>query len=155
MNVTEALWLYRELADKHGLEEWTIQLDKRASTRAGVCRYRSKTLGLSKWFIEQAPVAEIRNVILHEIAHALVGPGKGHGPIWKAKAREIGCTGDRCHTVENKARKPRPHWAASCSCGGPHVRSNKPRGTWRCRYTGQILNFQRMVPLFQDARPVQ
>lgn len=81
MNVTEALWLYAELAEKHGLEDWKIVLDTRTETRAGLCSHRKRTISISKWFVEQAPADEIRNVMLHEIAHALVGPGKGHGPI--------------------------------------------------------------------------
>ena len=35
--------------------------------------------------------------LLHEIAHALVGRKHNHDAEWKAKAREIGCTGERTH----------------------------------------------------------
>ena len=40
----------------------------------------------------RAPPHDIRNVILHEIAHALVGPGHGHREHWQNKARELGVT---------------------------------------------------------------
>ena len=33
---------------------------------------------------------EVRDTILHEIAHALVGPGHGHDAVWKAKCVEVG-----------------------------------------------------------------
>ena len=35
---------------------------------------------------------EIRDTVLHEIAHAIAGPEAGHGPLWKATARRIGAT---------------------------------------------------------------
>ena len=42
---------------------------------------------------------EIKNTILHEIAHALVGSQHGHSQIWRKKAREIGCDASRCHHI--------------------------------------------------------
>ena len=44
-----------------------------------------------------APLHEIRNVILHEIAHALVGSGHGHREHWQNKARELGVTWERMY----------------------------------------------------------
>jgi hypothetical protein len=35
---------------------------------------------------------DFRQVMLHEIAHALVGPGQRHGQTWRDKALAIGCT---------------------------------------------------------------
>ena len=37
----------------------------------------------------------VRQTMLHEIAHALVGYEAAHGPVWKRKAAEIGYTGKR------------------------------------------------------------
>ncbi len=34
----------------------------------------------------------VKNTILHEIAHAIVGPGHGHREIWQKKAIELGVT---------------------------------------------------------------
>ena len=34
--------------------------------------------------------SEVRNTILHEIAHAIVGANNGHKKIWQVKARELG-----------------------------------------------------------------
>jgi predicted SprT family Zn-dependent metalloprotease len=36
------------------------------------------------------PEAEITDTLLHEIAHALVGPRHGHDLVWQAKCIEIG-----------------------------------------------------------------
>ena len=39
--------------------------------------------------------AEVRETILHEIAHARVGASHGHDAVWQAEARRIGSTGRR------------------------------------------------------------
>lgn len=37
-----------------------------------------------------SPIEEIKNTILHEIAHAIVGVGCGHRIEWQNKAKEMG-----------------------------------------------------------------
>ncbi|SRR6266446_2785439 len=32
------------------------------------------------------------DVVRHELAHSLTGPGAGHGPRWLAVARKVGCS---------------------------------------------------------------
>ena len=85
--------------DKYGLIEkgWRFTLDNPKS-RAGKCNYNLKIITISKHFInnrETIRKSNIKNTILHEIAHALT-PGEKHNHIWKAKAIEIGCDGKRC-----------------------------------------------------------
>ena len=38
---------------------------------------------------------EVRDTILHEVAHALVGPGHGHDTVWKATAAQVGARPQR------------------------------------------------------------
>ena len=61
----------------------------------------------------KASVDHITDTILHEIAHALVGPRHGHNAIWRQKAREIGCTAMRCHNLTFSAAK----WMMMCPNG--------------------------------------
>ena len=42
---------------------------------------------------------EVKNTLLHEIAHALVGPGHRHNRVWRQKAREIGCDAKVTHNL--------------------------------------------------------
>jgi predicted SprT family Zn-dependent metalloprotease len=44
----------------------------------GLCLYEPKAIELSLHFIERNAEDVIRDTLLHEIAHALVGPGHGH-----------------------------------------------------------------------------
>ena len=75
-------------------------------TRAGVCKYSPVScIELSKVFINSPLVKpqDIRNTILHELAHAITGPHvrDPHGEEWKEAARSIGCDAQRCSPMFN------------------------------------------------------
>ncbi len=91
---------------------WSFGFDL-ATTRAGVCRYRERRIDLAVSYCLAASRAEIEDTILHEIAHAIVGPGHNHDAVWKDQAREIGCRGERCHRVQQSL----PKWVGECGCG--------------------------------------
>ncbi|HQK32467.1 MAG TPA: SprT-like domain-containing protein, partial [Phycicoccus sp.] len=76
MQMDQALGLARRLMFEHDLTGWTVVAD-RAKTRAGVCRFAKRQIGLSRPLTELHSEAEVRDTILHEIAHALVGPEHG------------------------------------------------------------------------------
>lgn len=111
-----------ELMEKHGLitefldESWVFKFDN-ARRRFGQCRFGSKTITLSKNLTLLNSEAEVKNIILHEIAHALVGFKHGHDAVWRAKAIEIGCTGDRCYD-STKVNTPKRKYRATCPCCG-------------------------------------
>ena len=65
---------------------------------AAICYDNPLEIQVSRYFIDSSvtTVEKIEDVILHELAHAIVGPGNGHNDTWKACAREIGCTSDVC-----------------------------------------------------------
>ncbi len=80
---------------EHGLSDWAFQFD-RATKRFGVCSYTRRTIGLSKRLTLANSEEQCMDTVLHEIAHALVGYGHGHGPVWKRKAAEIGARPVAC-----------------------------------------------------------
>jgi predicted SprT family Zn-dependent metalloprotease len=87
-----------ELMRRHGLEKWRFQFDH-STRRAGCCNYRDRIISMAFELARQASDEDIRDTILHEIAHALVGKKHHHGAVWKARAKEIGCSGERCHRL--------------------------------------------------------
>ena len=93
--------LATELLSRHGLvaKGWSFGWD-RAVRRAGACHYTRKRITISRKFAEQFPEPEVRETILHEIAHALVGRRHGHDAVWRQKAREIRSLGERTHCFE-------------------------------------------------------
>ena len=101
-----------EMMAHYGLSEWRLRLDH-ARRRAGQCDYTNKIISLSRHYVRYAKENHIRDTLLHEIAHALVGPFHGHDAVWRKKAREIGCTATRCHTLTFSHSK----WKMRCPNG--------------------------------------
>lgn len=81
---------------QHGLAGWSFRFDH-ARRRFGSCRYRERVITLSRPLVLLNGVDEVRDTILHEIAHALT-PGDGHGGKWKSACRRIGARPVRCYT---------------------------------------------------------
>lgn len=92
MLLTDCEKLVDELFVKHNLNEWNFRFD-RAVKRFGQCKFNDKQITLSKKLVELNNIEVVKNTLLHEIAHALVGPGNGHNYKWWSKALEIGCDG--------------------------------------------------------------
>src|SRR5688572_3559603 len=92
----DALNLGKELLKTHNLVDWSLTFNK-STSRLGQCWHFQKTIVLSLMHLNTASLPEMRDTILHEIAHALIGPdGNSHGEKWKQKALEIGCTSEVC-----------------------------------------------------------
>ena len=100
MELNVVRMLADKLLDEHGLIEkgWRFSFD-RAKRRAGSCKFSKKEITIAKAYAEQQERMEIKNTILHEIAHALVGSQHGHSQTWRKKAKEIGCDASRCHHI--------------------------------------------------------
>ena len=137
MNPRIAFVLARsELARWPQLAGWRVVISSRMSRTLGLCRYRSKTIQLSLAHVQLNDVAKVRDTVLHEIAHALVGPGHGHDRVWRAMAVQIGAEPVRC---DSNAVMPSGKWIAVCpSCGRCFHRYRKPRLNRRryCRACG-------------------
>ena len=129
MHVDDARAMARELMDEHGLHDWRLVLD-RARTRAGVCRPARREIGLSRVLTELHTQPEVRETVLHEVAHALVGAHHGHDAVWRARARAIGATGAR--TVAADAARPPAPWVGTCPAGHEARRHRRPQRVVSC-----------------------
>ena len=124
-----ALGLFRE----HGIaSDWSFGFD-RAVRRFGCCWHGKQRITLSRALVELNDEDEVVDTILHEIAHALVGPGAGHGPIWQEVAAGIGARPEACYDAA-AIRTPERRWAAVCSDHGIVGRRDRlhQRHGWRC-----------------------
>lgn len=59
------------------------------------CYHDEKRIVINLLYLQTCSEVNLTETIRHEIAHALVGPGKGHGPEWEQKARELGIINPR------------------------------------------------------------
>ena len=89
------------LLREHGLDArgWTFAFDN-AKRRGGQCRHSDKTITMSKHLVPMWDEGQVRDTLIHEVAHALVGPHNGHGSVWAAKMRELGAKPERTHSNE-------------------------------------------------------
>jgi predicted SprT family Zn-dependent metalloprotease len=135
MTQLEALSLARQLMTAHGLQHWTLGINRRKRA-LGLCRYDQRRIELSLYFLTSQDAAQVRDTILHEIAHALAGREAGHGPRWKAMCQKVGARPERC---DKTAVVPAGRWRAECpSCGQTFTRHRRPmRGRkYMCRHCG-------------------
>ena len=81
----------RQLMDEHGLTGWTLAFVE-AKRRLGDCHFKERVIRISRSHALEGNEEQVRDTVLHEIAHALAGREAGHGRLWKATARRIGAT---------------------------------------------------------------
>lgn len=114
MNLHEAAYLAKQLIDQHALVGWRFEFDH-ARRRFGKCDYTNRRITLSRYLTFLNGIDEVRDTILHEIAHALC-PGDGHGAKWRATCRAIGARPKRCFTEAQVVTPPRraARWQMGC-----------------------------------------
>lgn len=140
MRVTDGYMQARQMMDHWGLFQWELRMDM-ARRRAGLCEYGVKTISLSVNMVKLNPLEEVRKTVLHEIAHALVGPGHGHGDVWMSKAVDVGADPVACYDPAEKIM-PVGRWQVLCpGCGRLHSKCRRPsREAYRC-HCGEVIRF--------------
>ncbi|MGD8149978.1 SprT-like domain-containing protein [Ornithinimicrobium sp. Y1694] len=130
VNLKDAERLARDLLAEHALSGWTFRFD-RAKVRAGACHHRTREITLSPHVTAAHDEAQVRETLLHEIAHALVGPQHGHDSVWRARAIAIGATGSRCYEAGETPVVP-GRWQGSCPAGHVVHRHRRPTRVLVC-----------------------
>lgn len=120
------------LLSEHGLDNWHFKFDH-STRRAGSCNYSNRRITLSFNLARNGSAEEIRETLLHEIAHALVGKNHNHDAVWRAKAQAIGCTGERTHqmkfaTARWRVRCENDCWSHTAERRNPHLICKKCGG---------------------------
>ncbi len=123
--------------NQYNLNDWAISFDH-SQRRAGACFYNEKKLSFSIHFLRKASEEDIMDTLLHEIAHALVGPKNAHNKIWKNKALEIGCSGQVYHNFHFS----QPKWIKSCSRGCWEQKSYRKNKNLICKFCKSKVIFK-------------
>ena len=120
------------LITAHLDSSWTFAFDS-AKRRAGLCDYTHKRISVSRYLAARYDDDTNHQTLLHEVAHALAGPRAGHGPRWKAVARDLGYVGGTTHHGET-ATELAP-WIGVCPSGHMayrHRRATRPTSCAKC-----------------------
>lgn len=121
MELKKAQALTHILMHKHGLlGHWKFRWHNKKRS-LGTCSYVKKIIYLAKWYTELNDQSQVKDTILHEIAHALSyerygRKGIGHGKIWKSICREIGAEPRAC--TKAKLNHPNNHYKYIDTCCG-------------------------------------
>jgi SprT protein len=122
--------------------DWTFAFDH-AKRRAGLTRFDTRVISLSRHIAPRLCADEVEQVLLHEIAHALAGPKQAHGAQWKAIARSIGYRGSR--VIEGPDLSELAPWVGVCPAGHTHHMFRRPRRAYSCRSCGSGFNLAHRI----------
>ena len=116
----------------HYIPKWSYHFTK-SKTIAGSCNFTKSRIEISNHYIFSETIThkDIKNTILHEIAHALTY-GHNHDKVWKEKCIEIGGKGNiYCEKV---FKKPTYVYGCGDGCEIPRYRKSKyGNGHYTCR----------------------
>ncbi len=130
MELTKASALTHVLMHEHGLSRgWTFRWQNKKRS-LGTCSYNWREIRLSKWYVELNDLVDVKDTILHEIAHALAyerygSQSIGHGFLWKKVCREIGAIPKSCS--KSNLNKPTNHHKYVDTCCGLTFRKHRLR----------------------------
>lgn len=130
MELTEVQAVALAAMAEHGLYEWTLKFD-RARKRAGVCKRSEQVISLSAPLMNLWTPEQCRDVILHEIAHALAPPRSGHGWDWQRICVQIGASPSRTWGEMGEAELP-DLYIGTCDAGHEIGRDRIPRKPASC-----------------------
>lgn len=150
MELHRAAALAQTLLAEHGLGGWTFAFD-RARVRAGACHHHDRRITLSPHLTRAHDEGQVRETLLHEIAHALVGPRHGHDEVWRARALAIGSTGRRCYPGEPAVPG---RWQGRCAGGHVVHRHRRPTRVLVCTRCRQVPTLDRVLRWTHDGVPV-
>lgn len=152
MELHRAAALADRLLGEHGLTGWTFAFD-RARVRAGACHHHDRRITLSPHLTRVHDEAQVRETLLHEIAHALVGPRHGHDAVWRATAVAIGSSGQRCYAPGEEPAVP-GRWQGRCVAGHVVHRHRRPSRVLVCTRCRGASTLERVLRWSHDGVPV-
>lgn len=147
MNLDDAENLALVLMEDHGIGSlWSFTFDN-AKTRCGAAKFGKRQITLSRHFVHRNGEADVRDTVLHEIAHVKAGAKAGHGSAWQMWAMKVGARPQRCATGVDM---PEGKIEGLCAwgCTARHTRHRMPPkhmlNGWQCRRCGETITWVRV-----------
>lgn len=123
MNALRAVSLTYKLLQEHGRNDWIVRLNGRLSRSLALTRYGPQVIDLCRGFVQLNDEETVLATIRHEVAHVLVGPGEGHGPVFRQMCVKLG----GCPKPYMDVPTSPYHWISRCPICGAVIRvPNRP-----------------------------
>lgn len=133
MKQADAEYLARELMDLW-LKDPTWRFEwMRSRTVFGRCRREEHCLYLSGPLTDVNDVDQVRDTILHEVAHANVGIGHGHDRVWKLEAIRVGAKPVRGYRAGDEVTMPPSPYVLQCVKGCSIPKYRRTNAAYICR----------------------
>lgn len=130
----------RAIADAHRLlaeydtPGYTVQFSNRLTRALGNVNHRTKIIKFSRPLFDRASATQRREVVIHEVAHAVVAhhhgrrPGVSHGKEWKDQMKRMGIKSpSRTHTVDRTGLRRQRKDTINVKCCGQTYRITAKR----------------------------
>lgn len=117
------------LISLHLDDSWSFAFDN-AKRRAGLCDYTRRRISVSRYLAARYDDDDNHQTLLHEVAHALAGAAAGHGPAWRAIAKDLGYVGGTTHRGETAVELA--PWVGVCPAGHVAYRHRRPTRAASC-----------------------
>lgn len=122
MSESEIVTMTRELLDLHEVVNFRVKTSGRMTRMLGLCDFGKREIRISRELARINDRSVTEDVIRHEVAHAIAGPGAGHGPQWKDACRVTGATPKACVSASEIVTVKRDYrWKATCDACGEQV----------------------------------
>lgn len=99
MNEAEIVRTTLDLLAEHGIRGWTVKVNGRMTRAYGMCDFGKREIRISRALAAINTAERTLDTIRHEVAHAIAGPGTGHGPQWRWACRQTGAQPRQCFTA--------------------------------------------------------
>ncbi len=126
MEKQNVVTLMRKHMDNNGLQDWEIGF-KNSKKILATCYHSKRQIKMSKPFYEINDCKRVTKTVLHEIGHAILGSGHGHGEMWKRTCRKIGLDNPSKFADTKDIIKPPPKYTGKCECGKQNFRVERKR----------------------------
>lgn len=136
MEITHAVKLAQDLIRENNLNLQVVTSKTKSSV--GRCFFwggRATKIELSEPWVEVLDEQEVKDTILHEIAHAVAGLDAGHGLRWKTVAMSLGARPSTCAKIDkevvDKFNQKNAKYHATCPCGKASMYFNRMGKNWQ------------------------
>jgi RimJ/RimL family protein N-acetyltransferase/predicted SprT family Zn-dependent metalloprotease len=119
----------RLMGESLDTQKWQFAFDA-GKRRAGLCDHTNSRISLSRHMSLLHPVDQSRQVMYHEIAHALAGAKHGHDAQWLRIAKDLGYRNEKISAKEVDLAHAK--WQGLCPNGHEYFRYKKPTRISSC-----------------------